>query len=112
MENLRRIRKAKGLTMKQLGEMTDVSESAIQMIEVGTRSPSFELLLKLGEALDCSVDELLDIKREPAPYSDESDSEDLIVTDKDIRLLTWFRSLSQEKQRAILISQDAPEDLL
>lgn len=111
MENLRRIRKEKGLTMKELGKLTDVSESMIQMVETGTRSPSFELLLKLGEALDCSVDELLDIKREPATESDESNASNFIVSDKDMRLLTWFRSLPPEKQKAILVSQDAPEEV-
>ena len=34
------------------------------------------------------------------------------ISDKDRQLLKWFRSLSQEKQRAILIAQDAPEELL
>jgi len=111
VENLRRIRKEKGLTMKQLGAMTDVSESMIQMVETGTRKPSFELLLKLGEALDCSVNDLLDTKKEPANDVDGSKQEDVVVTDKDLRFLTWFRSLSPEKQKAILISQDAPEDL-
>lgn len=72
MENLKKIRKQRGLTMKELGKLTDVSESMIQMLESGKRSPSFELLLKLGEALDCSVDELLDIKREPMVYNDET----------------------------------------
>lgn len=112
MENLRRIRKEKGLTMKELGKMTDVSESMIQMVEAGTRYPSFELLLKLGEALDVSVDQLLDIKREPITDNDEPDFDEYAVSDKDLRLLTWFHSLPPEKQRAILISQDAPEDLL
>lgn len=113
MENLRRIRKAKGLTMKQLAEMTDVSESMIQMVEAGTRRPSFELLLKLGEALECSVDDLVNEKKEPATESDGLVQEPLLKwADKDVRLLKWFRSLPPEKQRAILISQDAPEGLL
>ncbi|MBO7727825.1 MAG: helix-turn-helix transcriptional regulator [Oscillospiraceae bacterium] len=112
MENLKKIRKARGLTLKKLGEMTDVSESMIQMVESGARSPSFELLLKLGEALDCSVDELIDIKREPDSSDNEPDSDRYNMSDKDLRFVKWFRSLPQEKQKAILISQDAPEDLL
>ena len=32
--------------------------------------------------------------------------------EKDHRLIQWFRSLPPEKQRAILVSQDAPKDLL
>ena len=70
MENLRQIRKAKGLTMKELGKAVDVSESMIQMVESGTRKPSYELLLKLGEALDCSVDTLINDKKIPATNSD------------------------------------------
>ena len=67
MESLRRIRKEKGLTQKSLGEKVDVSESMIGMIENGARNPSFELLLKLGEALDCSVDDLLRGEKSPPP---------------------------------------------
>lgn len=59
MENLKPLRKQKGLTMKQLGELVGVSESMIGYLESGERSPSFETLLKLGEALDCTVDFLL-----------------------------------------------------
>lgn len=66
MENLKRLRKAKGLTQKELGEMCDVSESMIGLVENGNRSPSFELLLKLGEALDCTVDDLLRGEKNPA----------------------------------------------
>jgi len=33
------------------------------------------------------------------------------LSERDIRLLKWFRSLPPEKQKAILISQDAPEGL-
>lgn len=34
------------------------------------------------------------------------------TSEKDKRLIQWFRSLPPEKQKAILISQDAPEDLI
>ena len=42
------------------------------------------------------------------PTTDEGDG----LSEKDERLLKWFRSLPPEKQKAILIAQDAPEDLL
>ena len=44
MENLKPLRKQKGLTMKQLGELVGVSESMIGYLESGERSPSFETL--------------------------------------------------------------------
>ena len=89
MEYLRILRKEKGLTMKELGKMVDVSESMIQMIEAGTRKPSFELLLKLGEALDCSTDELVYGKKITAT---ESDGEE----DKLQYLYDGFNKLSPE----------------
>ena len=77
MENLRRIRKAKGITMKQLGEMVSVSESMIGMVETGKRNPSFELLLKLGEALGCTVMDIIDGEKIPATENDDGNDNDL-----------------------------------
>lgn len=70
MESIRRRRKAKGLTQKQLAAMIDVTESHISQIESGKRKPSFGILLKLGEALDCTVQDLLFGEINPATRSD------------------------------------------
>lgn len=35
-----------------------------------------------------------------------------VISERDLRLLEWFRSLPKEKQSAILIAQDAPSELL
>lgn len=70
MESIRRRRRAKGLTQKQLAEMIDVSESHVSQIESGKRKPSFGILLKLGEALDCTVQDLLFGEINPATRSD------------------------------------------
>lgn len=45
-------------------------------------------------------------KEQPTPISEDG------LNEKDKRLISWFRSLPLEKQKAILISQDAPEDLI
>lgn len=82
MKNLRKIRKAKGLTQKQLGALCDLSESSINRIESGQRQPSFETLLKLGEALDCPVDYLLD-ERETFDEQGNSSGPETSVTLKD-----------------------------
>lgn len=39
MERLRTLRKQKGITMKQLGAVVGVSESAISLYETGNRQP-------------------------------------------------------------------------
>lgn len=113
MEIVRRLREQKGLTQKKLGELVGVSESMIGMIENGKRNPGFEVLLKLGEALDCTVDDLMNDKKEPATDGDGLVKEPYDKwADKDVRLLKWFRSLPVEKQKAILLAQDAPTDLV
>lgn len=113
MNRLREIRRSRGLTMKQLGALVNVSEAAIGYYETGKRSMNYEMLLKLGEALNCSVSDIIEGKKEPATESDGLVQEPLLNwTDKDIRLLMWFRSLPTEKQQAILTAQDAPEGLL
>lgn len=59
MENMKKLRKAKGLTQKELAQLVDLSESQISLIESGKRFPSFEALLKIAEALDCESTDLL-----------------------------------------------------
>lgn len=59
MNNIREIRKKRGITQKQLANALDVTESAVSHWEKGRRDPDLETLLKIGEVLDCSVDTLL-----------------------------------------------------
>ena len=75
---LRKIRKEKGLTMKQLGAIVGVTEAAISQYETGKREADFETLLKISEALDCTVDYLLgrEIQKEkPGVNEDDELSE-------------------------------------
>lgn len=57
-ENIRRIRKERGLTLKQLGEMVGVSESYIRAYESGRRNPKLKSLEKLAKALAVNVEVL------------------------------------------------------
>lgn len=59
LEVLRQLRKSKGLTMKDVALAIDVSEATVSLYERGLRSPSYEILLKLGEYFGVSVDFLL-----------------------------------------------------
>ena len=108
MECLRRIRKSRGLTMKQLGEMTGVTESAIGQYETGKRKPSFDMLLKLAGALECHVSALMvpdeEIKNEPgAPEGDELAEELQILRDnpETRALLKGLRNMSPEQVRRL-----------
>jgi transcriptional regulator with XRE-family HTH domain len=52
-------RRANGLTQAQLAEMIDLEQEAISRWERGTRVPTIHRLQQLSDALDCSVDQLL-----------------------------------------------------
>lgn len=69
MNTLRALRKAQGLTMKQLGELVGLTESAISCYELGKREPDFTTLQKLADALNTSVEYLM-TGRESVALSD------------------------------------------
>lgn len=83
MKMLRILRKNKGLSMKELGEIIGVAESTVSQYETGKREPDFETLLKLGEYFNVSVDYLLrgDISQnEKAPTLTKKDERDIAKT--------------------------------
>ncbi|MFX1763139.1 helix-turn-helix domain-containing protein [Paraburkholderia sp. A1RI-2L] len=52
-------RRARGLTQAKLAEMIDLEQEAVSRWERGTRVPTLHRLQQLSDALDCSVDQLL-----------------------------------------------------
>ncbi|MGB0444409.1 MAG: helix-turn-helix transcriptional regulator [Porticoccaceae bacterium] len=59
--NLREIRKSRGLTQQQLSESADVSRKSINAVENGIYIPSTVLALKIAKTLNCSVEELFEL---------------------------------------------------
>jgi len=59
--NLREIRKSRGLTQQQLSESADVSRKSINAVENGVYIPSTVLALKIAKTLDCPVEELFEL---------------------------------------------------
>lgn len=62
-QRLKELRKAKGLTQKQLAEMIGVKNSIISFYEVGDRIPSPEVIKKLAAVLHISADFLLGLDK-------------------------------------------------
>ena len=58
-------RLAKKLTQQKLAEMTELSDVYIGYIEQGKRRTSIEALLRIANALGCTVDDLLTGKNPP-----------------------------------------------
>ncbi|MDL2273360.1 helix-turn-helix transcriptional regulator [Oscillospiraceae bacterium OttesenSCG-928-G22] len=66
-KKLRELRVRKGLTQRELGELTGVSASAIGMYEQGRRQPESELIVKFCRVFDVSADWFLTDLEERGP---------------------------------------------
>lgn len=92
MNRLREIRLSRGLTMKQLGEMVSVSEAAIGNYETFKQKISYEMLLKLAEALNCEVTDIIKNEKTPAIETDDGRQSEVILD---------LSKLDEAQQRAI-----------
>ena len=59
MENLRKLRKERGLTLLQLANELHVAEGTISSYETGRRQPDNEMLKKIADYFNVSIDYLL-----------------------------------------------------
>ena len=77
---IRELRKKKGITMKQLGEVVDLAESTISQYETGKREPDNETLLKISEYFEVTVGYLIGaeeaIEKAPTKPGERSVSDD------------------------------------
>ncbi len=59
-ENIRKIRKKKGLSQEKLARLADISNNTLVKIEMGmAKEPTITTVRKIAEALDVSIDELV-----------------------------------------------------
>lgn len=58
-QELRTRRIAAGLTQQQLSERIGVRQSVISLYEKGSNAPSLDVLIKIADTLDCTIDDLV-----------------------------------------------------
>lgn len=88
-ERIKAKRKEKGLSQKELGNLLGVSGSMIGQYENNIRNPKNETLCRIAQALDVSLDDLMDINSnmrsrlilKRKPFSEDFNS------DKSVRLV-------------------------
>ena len=69
---IRELRKSRGITMKQLGDVLGLAESTISQYENNKRQPDYETLLRIGEYFGVSVGYVLGAENEkPLVNEDE-----------------------------------------
>ncbi len=59
MKNLIKLRKEAKMTQTQLAEKVGVNSNTISQYELGKREPNLEILKKITQVLDCSIDDLV-----------------------------------------------------
>jgi transcriptional regulator with XRE-family HTH domain len=57
---LRNIRTSKGLTLKEVADISGVSKSQISDFETGTHDITVNKLCKISKALGCTLNDLID----------------------------------------------------
>lgn len=96
----------KGLNGADLSRAIGVSSGVYSQWCNGTTNPSKKNLAKIADFLKVTVNYLLSGEEKTATPKGSGMSE------KDVKLLEWFRSLPPETQKAILYDADAPEGLV
>ncbi len=93
-KNIKRIRKAKGITQEDLAAAAHVSISHMGYIERGRENPTLYTLYRISVALKVPLTELVDFKPKDCILS--TDGEELY------QYQVFFSQKSREKQREIL----------
>ena len=99
---LRKIRESKKLSQTELAEKSGFQPSAISHFETGRRSPSFDNLKKLADALSVSIDYLLgreDTSKSLGPAAEKlfRDFENMSSEDQDT--LSEFAAMLARKNK-------------
>ena len=66
MIRLEEIRKSRGMTQTELSKAAGLSQAFVSDVERGKCLPSVETLVRFARVLDCTLDDLVDVKAAPA----------------------------------------------
>jgi transcriptional regulator with XRE-family HTH domain len=92
-KNLIAIRKAKGLSQRDLAKLSNISNRVIAYYETKSSIPSYEILVKIAKALNTSICSLIDPE-----YSDKNI---LGLNTRTIKKIKLLDQLSPENQRKV-----------
>lgn len=98
MERVRELREAKNMTQLNLGMKLEVAQETISGYEIGRAEPNMDMLVKLADALDTSVDYLLgrtDIK----VFAQFGQSD---LSSDELELINAFRKMPEAKRQRAL----------
>ena len=111
MEKAKEIAKKKGIAFTHISTELGKSRGYLSEMLANGRDLPEHMLADVASLLGVTVDDLRgDTEDEKKPTAQGDGLSEF--TEKEAAILKWFRSLPEEKRRAILIAQDAPKELL
>ena len=111
VEKAKKIAKKKGIAFTHISTELGKSRGYLSEMLANGRDLPEHMLADVASLLGVTVDDLReDTENEKKPTAQVDGLSEF--TEKEAAILKWFRSLPEEKRRAILIAQDAPKELL
>lgn len=115
-ENIKKLRKNKGLTQDKLSEITKISIASIQRYESGKRQPNIQTLNKIAIVLDVPLNELLstnattnDIEKKIGTSLNEGDKKKVVNNFNElVEILDWndFKNMSEDDIFEVIKSKE------
>lgn len=98
MKNLKLLRISKGLSQQKLAEIFHLSQQSIWKYENDLAQPDFEVLVKLANYFDTSVDFLISNATDPHKYENLTE---VHLTEQELGVLRMYRSVPEPIRQAI-----------
>ena len=92
LNNLRKIRENRNITQVKLATDLEVTQELISRYELGSSFPQVNMLIKLANYFNCSVDYLLGLTECETPIK-------YLSTNYDANLVAKYHSLSSDNQK-------------
>ena len=98
-ERLKQLRTNKKLTQRELAKLLNLSNGSIAMYETGKRKPDFNILEKIADFFNVSVDYLLGRKTPGRPKDDMSDRVSKLPEKRKEMIETMITVFESEQQK-------------
>ena len=87
MMNLKKLRKSRHMTQRELSKIVGASDASLSMYENGKQQPDLEMLVKIADALCVSVDELLNHNQDAVKQDEAWDFREQMRNNPTYRML-------------------------
>lgn len=95
MNRIKELRESKGMTQVRLSIELEVSQETVSAYEKGNYYPSVDVLLKMSDIFDSSIDYILGLSDIKRPFSSAELSAD------DLNIISSYRSLPSHKKAMV-----------